>query len=112
MATATALSSLQPGRKHDEMAQRVIRMFKVRGARGRGPAGGRAGEPRRVRRASVCLVCVRVWRFARFFPSRPVVAPFLFGGFTRVWPLCASGSVGALCVCTTVRVRGRRQGLP
>lgn len=29
MATATALSSLQPGRKHDEMAQRVIRMFKT-----------------------------------------------------------------------------------
>lgn len=29
MATATALSSLSPGRKHDEMAQRVIRMFKV-----------------------------------------------------------------------------------
>lgn len=29
MATATALSSLQPRRKHDEMAQRVIRMFKV-----------------------------------------------------------------------------------
>lgn len=29
MATATALSSLSPTRKHDEMAQRVIRMFKV-----------------------------------------------------------------------------------
>ncbi|CAM9268465.1 unnamed protein product [Pylaiella littoralis] len=29
MATATALSSLQPRRKHDEMAQRVIRMFKT-----------------------------------------------------------------------------------
>lgn len=33
MATATALNSLRPGRKHDEMAQRVIRMFKVRFAR-------------------------------------------------------------------------------
>lgn len=29
MATASALSNLQPGRKHDELAQRIIRMFKV-----------------------------------------------------------------------------------